>query len=85
MHRRRRPAAATTIPCWRFPQDISTVQINNAQTTISARVYYFVVTDTDGVSAAAPRAPGSTGLFNAAGAFTYTGRASTLTTPTVRK
>lgn len=39
------PATSATLPCYRFPQDISQVQISSAQTTISGRVYYFVVTD----------------------------------------
>ena len=39
------PALTAALPCYRYPQDISQVQISNAQTAISARVYYFVVTD----------------------------------------
>lgn len=48
------PATTATLPCYRFPQEISQVQINGAQTSISARVYYFVVTDTTRFPSCAP-------------------------------
>ncbi|MGB5734417.1 MAG: hypothetical protein WBM40_08240, partial [Thiohalocapsa sp.] len=40
------PTTTATLPCYRFPQEISQVQITGALGSISARVYYFVVTDT---------------------------------------
>jgi len=68
-----------TLPCYRFspgvtppPQDaISQIQINGTQTSISARVYYFIVTDTTAFPNCNPTA-GNTGLFNIPSAFTYT-------------
>lgn len=65
------PGDTATIPCWRFPQDITKLQINGAQTSISARVYYFVVTDKTLFPSCNPTA-GNTGLFNATDGFTYT-------------
>ncbi len=59
-----------TLPCYRFPQDISKIQIDGTQTAISARVYYFIVTDTATFPSCAP-ALANGGLFNVAGAFTY--------------
>ena len=56
-----------TLPCYRFskdnpqPGDISQIQINGAQTSISARVYYFIVTDTTTFPHCNPTA-GNTGL-----------------------
>lgn len=67
------PTATTTLPCYRFPQDLKYVQIDGSQTDISARVYYFVVTDATLFLSCAP-ATGTNGLFNQAGlttAFTY--------------
>jgi hypothetical protein len=81
------PAGAkATLPCYRFPQDLTQVQISGMQYTISARVYYFIVTDTARFPSCNP-ASGTVGLFNQQGAanvFTYT-NASTLNlvTPTV--
>jgi uncharacterized repeat protein (TIGR02543 family) len=79
------PTGTATLPCWRFPQDITKVQINSAQTSISARVYYFVVTDTTAFPSCNPTS--GTGLFNQQGvgsAFTYTSIAGlNLTMPTV--
>jgi len=68
-----------TLPCYRFspgvtpaPADaITQIQIDSAQTSISARVYYFVVTDTTLFPNCNPTA-GNTGLFNVPSAFTYT-------------
>ncbi len=81
------PASGTaTLPCYRFPQDITQVQISGAQYTISARVYYFIVTDTARFPGCTPSS-GTTGLFNQQGvtdAFTYTNAATLdLTTPNV--
>jgi uncharacterized repeat protein (TIGR02543 family) len=76
--------AVTTLPCYRFPQDITQVQINGTQTAISARVYYFIVTDKVRFPACNPAS--GTGLFNQQGvtnAFTYTLPTLNLTTPTV--
>ena len=53
------------------PGDITQIQINNAQTSISARVYYFIVTDTTTFPHCNPTS-GNTGLFNIPSAFTYT-------------
>jgi Divergent InlB B-repeat domain/IPTL-CTERM motif len=78
------PGATTTLPCYRFPQDITQVQINSLQTAISARVYYFVVTDTARFPTCNPAS--GTGLFNQQGvtnAFTYTLPSLNLTAPTV--
>jgi hypothetical protein len=61
-----------SLPCYRFPQDISQVQINSQQTTISARVYYFVVTDPAKFQSCNPTIDDK-GLFNVVNAFTYTG------------
>ncbi len=74
--------ATLTIPCWRFPQDITQVTINSLQTAISARAYYFVVTDLNAFPSCNPTA-GNTGLFNVAGAFTYTQASLNLATPPV--
>lgn len=78
--------ATTTLPCYRFPQDIAQVQIDSTQTSISARVYYFVVTDSARFPGCNPSGTG-TGLFNQQGvntAFTYTTLSGlNLTLPTV--
>jgi hypothetical protein len=77
------PGATTTLPCYRFPQDITQVQIDGSQTAISARVYYFIVTDTARFPSCNPTT--STGLFNQQGistAFTYTLPSLNLSTPT---
>lgn len=78
-------ATATTLPCYRFPQDIQQIQINGTQTAISARVYYFVVTDTTAFPACNPTGGGN-GLFNLnPNGFTYTytlANGMALTTPT---
>ncbi len=68
-----------TLPCYRFspganpaPADaISQIQINSADLGISARVYYFIVTDTTKFPNCNPTS-GNTGLFNIPSAFTYT-------------
>jgi Divergent InlB B-repeat domain/IPTL-CTERM motif len=76
--------AITTLPCYRFPQDITQVQINGTQTAISARVYYFIVTDKVRFPSCNPTS--GTGLFNQQGvtnAFIYTLPTLNLTTPTV--
>ncbi|MCC7326918.1 MAG: hypothetical protein IT521_08960 [Burkholderiales bacterium] len=78
-----------TLPCYRFakdnpqPGDISQIQIDGAQTGISARVYYFIVTDTTAFPHCNPTT-GNTGLFNVPSAFTftYTYPASYPTSPT---
>lgn len=75
--------STTTLPCYRFPQDITQVQINGNQTAISARVYYFIVTDTVRFPSCNPTT--GTGLFNQQGittAFTYTLPSLNLSTPT---
>lgn len=69
------PATTAALPCYRFPQDITQIQINGAQTTISARVYYFIVTDTTLFPHCNPTQLNS-GLFNVAGAFTYANAAT---------
>src|SRR4029453_19004552 len=63
-------SATTTLPCYRFPQDIQRVQINGAQTAISARVYYFIVTDFTRFPACNPTS--GNGLFGDSNGFTYT-------------
>ena len=63
-------SATATLPCYRFPQDIQQVQINAAQTAISARVYYFVVTDFTKFASCNPAS--GNGLFGDANGFTYT-------------
>ncbi len=40
------PGTTATLPCYRFPQDITQIPIDGNLNSISARVYYFVVTDT---------------------------------------
>ena len=69
------PSTTATLPCYRFPQDITQVQINGTQTSISARVYYFIVTDKTLFSQCTPTT-GNSGLFSVAGAFTYTNAAT---------
>ncbi len=67
-----------TLPCYRFspgmvpapPDAISQIQINSADLGISARVYYFIVTDTTTFPNCNP-ASGNFGLFNNSQAFTY--------------
>lgn len=76
------PSASGTLPCYRFPQDIQKVQINGTQTAISARVYYFVVTDVAKFPQCNPTA-GNQGLFNLnPNGFTYTGSGAAVTVPT---
>lgn len=66
------PAGTTaTLPCYRFPQDITQIQVYNTANKISARAYYFIVTDTAKFPQCNPTA-GQTGLFNVPTAFTYT-------------
>lgn len=63
------PTGTTALPCYRFPQDITQVQINGAQAGISARVYYFIVTDLTTFPQCAPST--GNGLFLSSTAFTY--------------
>lgn len=65
------PGTTATLPCYRFPQDITQVQVYNTANKISARVYYFIVTDKTTFPNCNPTA-GNTGLFNVPSAFTYT-------------
>ncbi|MCC6870437.1 MAG: IPTL-CTERM sorting domain-containing protein [Burkholderiales bacterium] len=66
------PAGKTaTLPCYRFPQDITQIQVYNTANSISARVYYFIVTDLATFPSCTPTGSNS-GLFNFANAFTYT-------------
>ncbi|MFO1313787.1 MAG: IPTL-CTERM sorting domain-containing protein [Burkholderiales bacterium] len=75
-------STAGTLPCYRFPQDIQQIQINGTQTSISARVYYFVVTDVAKFPQCNPTA-GNQGLFNLnPNGFTYTGSGASVTVPT---
>ncbi len=75
-------SATGTLPCYRFPQDIQQVQINGTQTSISARVYYFVVTDVARFPQCNPTA-GNQGLFNLnPNGFTYSGSGASVTVPT---
>jgi len=60
-----------TLPCYRFPQDLTQIQVYNTANSISARVYYFIVTDTAKFPSCNPT-NGNVGLFNLASAFTYT-------------
>lgn len=77
--------AIATLPCYEFgtsPGQISQIQIDSTQTAISARVYYFVVTDLARFPSCTPTS--GTGLFNqqsVTNAFTYTSTFA-LTTPT---
>lgn len=69
--------ATLTLPCYQVgngPGQISQVQINGTQTTISARVYYFIVTDLTQFPNCNPTG-GNTGLFNQVSGFTYTSTA----------
>src|SRR4029453_2586507 len=63
-------SATPPLPCYRFPQDIQRVQINGAQTAISARVYYFIVTDFTRFPSCNPTS--GNGLFGDPNGFTYT-------------
>ncbi|MFO1412435.1 MAG: IPTL-CTERM sorting domain-containing protein [Burkholderiales bacterium] len=63
------PTGTVALPCYRFPQDITQVQINGAQAGISARVYYFIVTDLATFPQCAPSS--GSGLFLSSTAFTY--------------
>ncbi len=60
-----------TLPCYRFPQDITQVQAYDTAHSISARVYYFIVTDMTAFASCNPTGS-NTGLFNVPSAFTYT-------------
>ena len=74
--------ASGTLPCYRFPQDIQQIQINGTQTSISARVYYFVVTDKSAFPQCNPTS-GKQGLFDLnPNGFTYTGNGASVTVPT---
>jgi hypothetical protein len=65
------PAGTTaTVPCWRFPQDVTSFSIP-PNPLFSGRVYLFVVTDATTFSSCNPTS-GNTGLFNQSSAFTYT-------------
>ena len=63
-----------TVPCYRFPQDVTSFSIPPTippNPAFSGRVYLFVVTDTNTFSSCNPTG-GNTGLFNQGSAFTYT-------------
>jgi uncharacterized repeat protein (TIGR02543 family) len=64
------PSSTVALPCYRFPQDITQIQINGAQAGISARVYYFIVTDKTTFPQCTPAVSGN-GLFKSSTAFTY--------------
>jgi len=70
-------SGTATLPCYEFTDDtsvpnrITQIQINGAQSGISVRAYYFIVTDLTAFPNCNPAA-GSTGLFGNSNAFTYT-------------
>ncbi|MCC6196638.1 MAG: IPTL-CTERM sorting domain-containing protein [Burkholderiales bacterium] len=83
------PTANTgTLPCYEFTSDttvqnrITQVQINAAQAGISARVYYFVVTDLAAFPSCNPTG-GASGLFNNSNAFTYSSGGASVNEPPV--
>gem|GEM_PF-2659602 len=75
------PHATGTLSCFRYPQDISKITIDSRQNNISARVYYFVVSNTGTYTTPCEPGDGQSGLFAQPDSFTYTDNGAKVSTP----